>query len=94
MSRYELEMELPLEKLAQIFKDEAWLYASGDCYGVPGPAELKGQICKLAMTLEKEEGLALVAGGRIAVALDPLSDGGYEVFLSVGYLSPIDEEVD
>lgn len=93
MSRYELEMELPLEKLAQIFKDEAWLYASGDCYGVPGPAELQGQICKLALTLEKE-GLALVSGGRMAVALDPLSDGGYEVYLSVGYLSPIDEGVD
>lgn len=89
MSKYELDMELSLERLAELFRERAWLYANGSCFGVPGPEELKSQICKLARALDESKGgLAMVSGGRLAVAVDPISDGGYEVLLSIGYLNP------
>jgi len=90
--RYVRDLDLPLEDVAEIFKKHDWLYAVGNCYGVPDANELGVHIWRLLASIDVDKDF--IQSGRLALVRDQYNPSTFQVFLNLGYLYAEDEEND
>ncbi|WP_026415402.1 hypothetical protein [Actinomadura oligospora] len=83
--RLELDMDMSLEEVAEIFEEQGWLYGGPNVFGVPTGKDLAAQVSLLASDAESGD-LDYVHSGRIALVRDPDVAGVYQALLTIGYV--------
>ncbi|TDB90929.1 hypothetical protein E1264_03740 [Actinomadura sp. KC216] len=91
MAKYFLDMDMGLDDVADVFRQNGWEYAARGVYGVPEAEDLSRQVMVLAAELDRNE-TDYIHQGRLAVLRDPEVNGTCQVALIVGYLYNEDVE--
>lgn len=84
MASYMLDLDMGLDQMARVFRDNGWEYATNGTYGVPDQDALGSMIATLVSEMD-ERNLSYVRRGRIALVRDPEVNGTFQVLLVAGY---------
>lgn len=91
MTAYMLDMDMPLDEVAEIFYENEWGYAAHGTFGFPDEDGIAAQLMALAIDVDEKD-LDYMYQGRLALVRDPEINGAFQIAIVVGYLYNEDED--